>query len=239
MQFPRIGQWQTRHFGDFWSQVKADFPGTADAPPVELVSPGVPQIQLLLLPPLRRVIFSSSDQATLLQVQDNRFHFNWRKVNEESSYPRFTLLFPQFKKWLEAYREFLRQKKLGEEKPSRFELTYVNHLDVSGDLSTALEKYVKLFNWSAVSPSFLSAPKSVTSAWQFEMPEGLGTMVANLAHVKTLDNRELLVLALNCFGERVEMAQFDHWFDIAHRSIVFGFTDLTTDTGHKLWGRER
>lgn len=237
IQFARIERWQTRHFGEFWSRVKDEFKFSADAPPLEF--PTAPTVELLLLPPLRRVLFASEDQTSLLQVQDNRFHFNWRKIRPENSYPRFASLFPQFKKWFSLYGGFLKEKELGEAKPLRFELTYINHIDVSGNFSTVLEQTVKLFNWSAVSPRYLDAPTTATAAWQFNMPDGLGTMNANLTHVKTEQSKELLVLALSCVGEQVDLSRLDTWFKTARESIVFGFTDLTTDAAHKIWERER
>jgi uncharacterized protein (TIGR04255 family) len=239
IQFSRIEQWQTRHFGEFWSRVKDKFKGSADAPPLEFQAGGPPTVQLLLLPPLRRVIFATEDQTSLLQVQDNRFHFNWRQLKTEDTYPRFGSLFPQFKEWFGVFSEFLQEKKLGEAKPIRFELTYINHIGVAEDFSKELERTVKLFNWSAVSPQYLAAPTTVTAAWQFDMPDKLGVMGANLTHVKTAESKELLVLALNCVGESVDLSQMDLWFESAHRSIVFGFTDLTTEAAHKLWEREQ
>lgn len=238
IQFGRLSQWQTRHFGDFWNRVKDEFPGSADAPPLEFANQATPQIELLVMPPLRRVLFASPDQIFLLQVQDNRFNFNWRKLGADREYPRFRSLFPQFQKWLAVHAEFLREKKLEDVKPTRYELTYVNHIDLSGDFSGALERYVKLFSWSNVAPQFLTAPITATSAWQFQMPDQFGIMTANLTHVKTIDNKDLLVLALSCFGDRVEIPQ-DEWFNAAHQSIVFGFTDLTTELAHNSWGREK
>lgn len=160
-------------------------------------------------------------------------------MRPEDSYPRFAALFPEFKKWLETFQDFLKQKKLSIEKPLRFELTYVNHIDVDANFSEALQKYVKLFNWSGVTSDYLPPPNTVNAAWQFNMAENSGLMHANLTHVKNSENKELLVLALSCTGEQPELEGIDHWFDIAHKSIVFGFKDLTTQAGHELWGLEQ
>lgn len=239
MQFARLEQWQTRYFGDFWNQVKTSFPVSADAAPLEVVNVGLPKLEMSFLPPLRRVLFYSEDQSTLLQVQDNRFHLNWRKIRAEDTYPRFARVFALFKEWLAVYRDFAKEKDLGEVNPQRYELTYINHIDTAGDFSRALEENVKLFNWTRVAPKYLSAPKTVGAVWQFDMKDGLGTMNANLTHARNAEGNDLLVLGLNCVGEKVETVTLDQWFEAAHRSIVFGFTDLTTEEAHHLWGRER
>ena len=46
-----------------------------------------------------------------------------------------------------------------------------------------------------------------------------------------------MVLNMTCSGQASVEYSFPNWFDTAHEWIVRGFTDLTTDEAHKLWGR--
>jgi hypothetical protein len=40
--------------------------------------------------PRLRALLMSADRATLLQLQHDRFYFNWRRANTEAPYPRFS-----------------------------------------------------------------------------------------------------------------------------------------------------
>lgn len=242
IQFPRLLKWQTSHFGDLWdSKFRSEYPRVTDAPPVENAYEGPPRIEFSLsqLPPLRRVMLRSMDDCYLVQVQDSRFHLNWRKAAESQQYPRFPEVYRRFKSAWEMFGEYVASNNLGQVSAERFELTYVNNIAVDSSIGFAhsLENFVRLFNWSEVNPQYLAPPRSASSVLQFEMPGGAGAMNANLTHVRGPQNRDIMVLALNCAGKPRPGHTPDQWFEEAHQMIVRGFTDLTTPTAHKLWER--
>lgn len=237
MQFSALRNIQTRHFGEFWGKVKEEFPLTRDMVPLPDVSE-MPSVELLLMPPLRRVFMLSGDQRYVVQLQDTRFNLNWRKVDPADQYPRFSAVFAKFQHAWGSFAEFAELASLGNLIPGRYELTYVNHLDMKSDgFSRELETKVKMLKWEGIGASFLPAPVSVSGAWQFQMPDSKGICAANLSHAKRPDGRDLLVLNISCAGPASSRYSMKEWFDTAHEWIVRGFTDLTTDEAHQEWGR--
>jgi uncharacterized protein (TIGR04255 family) len=237
VQFSPLAKLQTRHLGGFCERARKDFPITRDMPPLFDV-PETPSIEFLALPPLRRVFILSEDQNYVMQLQDTRFNFNWKRVKPDDPYPRFGTVFAKFQENWGAFSDYVDFENLGPIIPNRYELTYVNHIELKGqNLSRELQAKVKMFNWDRVDPGFLPAPNSASGVWLFQMPDSKGTLGANLSHAKRPDGRDLLVLNMSCSGPASSQYTMKDWFNTAHEWIVRGFTDLTTSEAHKEWGR--
>jgi uncharacterized protein (TIGR04255 family) len=237
IQFSALRGVQTRHFGEFWGKVKDEYPITRDMVPLPDVSE-IPSVELLLMPPLRRVFLLSGDRRYVVQLQDTRFNLNWRRVEAGDAYPRFGPVFAKFQKAWGAFSEFAEVANLGNLIPNRYELTYVNHLEMKADsFSRELEAKVKMFKWEGIGAAFLPPPASASSAWTFQMPDSKGIFTANLSHAKRQDATDLLVLNMSCAGPASSRYSLKEWFDTAHEWIVRGFTDLTTSEAHTEWGR--
>jgi uncharacterized protein (TIGR04255 family) len=240
VQFHQLTEFQTRYFGQFWGELARDYPTTQDAPPVQGVESGPVTVQIMTVPPLRRVLFISRDQQFLVQVQDRGLHHNWRKVNDDTAYPRFPEVYGRFVTVWELFTDFLKRQSLPQPQITRYELTYVNDIEITPDtMSSDVERFVRLYV-SLKHREFLPAPSSVGSNWQFVLPDEKGQLVATLSHVRKPDGREAAILALNCFGPAMSKKYtMSEWFQTAHEWIVRGFADLTTDEAHRKWGRER
>jgi uncharacterized protein (TIGR04255 family) len=238
VQFPPVPGLQTRHFGEFWDQCKKDFPITHDAPPLPMVL-DVGSVELFNLPPFRRMMMISSDNSYVVQVQEDRFNVNWRKVTPEQTYPRFENVFKTFGELWDRFGTFITVATAADLKPGRYELTYVNHIDPGdSEYASGVEANVVMFNWSRLNPNFLPLPRSVSAAWQFELPSDKGHLNANLTHGKRAE-RELMVLNMTCNGPASSGWSLNEWFETAHEWIVRGFADLTTDSAHARWGRKK
>src|SRR5690348_14819220 len=68
VQFEELSGWQTRYFGQFWSEFAADYPITQDQPPTLDVVEGGPRLEILTLPPLRRMLLLSKEQNYVIQL---------------------------------------------------------------------------------------------------------------------------------------------------------------------------
>jgi uncharacterized protein (TIGR04255 family) len=229
---------QMRHFGQFWTEISESYPQTEDAPP--LPEPGeTPGIEFLTVPPLRRTFFISKDGAFLLQVQDNRFYCNWRKLSPDVTYPRFPAVYDRFVKGWGLFSDFLKRQGFPGINPIGYELTYVNEIEVSResvaqDVAKCVRMYVPLPD-----AEFLPDPASVSGFWLYNLPESKGTLRANLNHLRKPDGRESMVLNLSCSGEVSPRNSMADWFQTAHEWIVRGFTDLSTPEAHQKWEREK
>ncbi len=134
--------------GLFWQQIAKDFPELREAPPlasiVEQFDDATVQedgAQLLSMPPLRRTWMLSSDGHHLVQVQDDRFLFNWKKAADETvhdrlhgrdqhqaDYPSYDHVIERFNHHLRGFQGFLTSRQAGAMQFQQYELTYVNHV---------------------------------------------------------------------------------------------------------------
>jgi len=74
-----ISKLSTVHFGEFWNLVKDEYPHAEDnIPLVEEANLG--QVEVMQMPPLRRVFMIHTDRTYLMQLQPDRFIHNWRKT---------------------------------------------------------------------------------------------------------------------------------------------------------------
>jgi len=225
---------QTRHVGQFWTEIKDEYPLTQDFPPVPDVGEAA-GVSVLVMPPLRRVFLATSTAEHVIQLQDSRFHHNWRKLSPSVVYPRFSVVFSRFLKAWGLFSDFVKRQGLDEPKPSRYELTYVNEIETLG--SIRIEQAVKLFDWKIIQAEFLPEPQATNIAWSFLLPDSKGTMNVSTNRLTKLDGRSAVLLTLACSGPSANYP-LGEWFDTAHQWIVRGFTDLTTLEAHNEWNRE-
>jgi uncharacterized protein (TIGR04255 family) len=237
LQFERLPI-QTRHLGQFWTEVAGSYPQTEDVAP--LPEPGeVPGIEYVVVPPLRRTFLISNDGEFLLQIQDNRFYCNWRKLSPDVFYPRFPAVYDRFVESWGLFSDFLKRQGFAEISPTGYELTYVNEIEVSResvaqDVAKCVRMYVPLQK-----PEFLPEPASISGLWLYNLPDSKGKLRANLNHLRKPDGRESFVLNLSCSGTVSPKTSMADWFETAHEWIVRGFTDLTTPEAHQKWEREK
>lgn len=227
---------QTRHVGQFWTEIKEDYPLTQDFPPVPDVGEAT-GVSILVMPPLRRAVWATSTMEFVIQLQESRFHHNWRKLSPSVVYPRFSTVFNRFLNAWGLFSDFVKRQGLEEPKPSRYELTYVNEIEVLG--SIRIEQAVRLFDWNEIGARFLPAPQATNMAWSFPLPEAKGNMNVSTNRVTRLDGRSAVLLTLACSGPSAnEKYSLDEWFGTAHEWIVRGFADLTTQEAQGIWKRE-
>jgi uncharacterized protein (TIGR04255 family) len=235
VQFAAISL-QTRHVGQFWTEIAEEYPLTQDLPPVPEAG-DTPSISFLAMPPLRRAFLATSTTEFVIQLQESRFHHNWRKLSPAVEYPRFGVVFKRFLSAWGRFSDFLNRQGLPNPKPNRYELTYVNEIETLG--SIGVEQAVKLFDWNNVNAAFLPRPQATNIAWSFLLPESKGTMNVSTHHLTKSDGRGAVLLTLACSGPSAnESYSLNEWFETAHEWIVRGFTDLTSAEAHKVWDRE-
>lgn len=247
VQFEPLASFQSVHFGEFWRQIRDDYPRTEDKPPLINVSDDAGQIKPEFLtsdtPPLRRVFYIASDGSFLLQVQPSRFLCNWRRQERADSYPRFHATFDRFAKGWRSFRSFLHDSELGIPATSLYELTYINHFSEPAEgFPIGIQRYMPVFEWKrAQSVNFLPAPNGAVLALQFVLPEKRGSLRVSVNHGhRREDGRGVLIVELTARGQASpDWSDLNAWFSTAHEWIVRGFTDLTSPEAHQEWGRQR
>jgi uncharacterized protein (TIGR04255 family) len=236
VHFGPLNGWQSTHVGQFWTEIAKEFPATEDQTPIFDVTE-VPGVQVLNMPPLRRTFMISEDQNFVIQLQESRFLFNWRRKKPTDVYPRFSSFFDRFLRHWGQFSDFVGRAKLGTLKPTRYELTYVNHIEQSKDgVSATAERYARMYNWNNLNAKFLAPPVAVNQVWTFLMPEQLGHAQANLGQGVLPDRRAVLVLVMSCAGGATPKISLNDWFGAAHRWLSGAFKELTTDHARNEWG---
>jgi uncharacterized protein (TIGR04255 family) len=211
VQFGALGSFRAAHVGVFWEQIRTEFPAVDEAPPLSSVieaqnlQPSM-EIAIGLIPPLPRTWFLSEDGHRLIQLQRDRFIYNWRRSSpDDGDYPSYDNVIVEFERLWGAFEKFVAKEKLGELVARQLELAYINVIPFD---RIPDDDPVFLDHARSSSPDrFLPAPES------FEWRE-----VASGAPIRRLE----------MMARGAQSGDVRSWFDLAHEWIVRGFTDVTT-----------
>ncbi|MDP2645948.1 MAG: TIGR04255 family protein [Desulfobacterales bacterium] len=240
--FKKIAQFKAPHLGLFWQKLRADYPTCQHAPPLGFPpdpSEATDGFEL----PLPRIWFISEKKNGLIQLQNNRFFYNWRKLQADEPYPHYQVVIKNFKASLNMFQKFLNQEKLGSLYPTECELTYINDISKGEGWETIsdIPDILPDISWRSKKSRFLPEPLHI--GWQalFALPEDKGRLHVKLDQVAhKIDKRPILRIEISAKGlgaDRSQKAIWD-WFEIAHKWIVCGFTDLTSSKiQNAIWER--
>ena len=248
-QFAPMADFLAAHVGRYWSTFAESFGRVEERGPIihfieaieEAQRP--PGFQISTGPELPRTWFIDKTGGQVIQVQRDRYLYNWRKVKEEDQYPRFHTVRDNFISHWEGFLSFLEEEHLPPPQLDQLELTYVNHVP-SGqawhDLSD-LGSLVTCFDWRTRT-GFLPVPENVGLSMHFRLPDRLGRLHVELAPVlKQPESAPALRLSLTVRGrpaEKITTESMKGWFELAREWIVKGFADLTQAETDKLWGKK-
>jgi len=248
MQFAQLADYSAAHAGWFWKTHLAPRFDTAKeasrlpdmferfGDEMRWAIPG----GLLLRPghePDRVQIFSTSGDR-MVQIQDSRFIYNWRK--RDGGYPSYDKLLPEFLAGMKDFEEFAKEAKLGALQRNQWEVTYVNQL-LRGDL------WQSPLDWPRIIPGFYSPPafarlafEGFNSEWHFVLVGNRGRLHVAAHHGRvSTDGPEVLALTLTARGpvDSEKGNDLVSGLDIGHEAIVRTFAAMTSAEAHKHWGR--
>lgn len=241
---------KSAHFGAFWAKISEKFPTVQDAQPlvslVEIPGQGTSttlKFELTDMPPLRRAWFLSSDEHTLVQLQEDRFLFNWRKTtkNGQVVYPSFEKVASEFYEQWGQFKAFLLEMKLGEPTITQLELAYVNALIDLDGLDGGARRVLVDHELKIDAGRFLPEPEGFNWHTSYVIPFGVSRLHigAQLAR-EASTHKPTIRLDLTARGlpEDTSPAGIESWFGVAHDWITFGFADVTSsESQYKLWER--
>jgi len=238
MRFRPVDKLLIPHIGLLWDKFRADYPLLQHAVPISTAKGEIIVDKETKLP-IPRVWFLNASGDQLIQFQNDRFYFNWRKRKNE--YPRYQHVISNFEIVFNTVKDLFREFELGKPEPLEYELSYINHIPIDMGWKTIVDlpNVFSDFIWTESTTRFLPTPKQISWVAEFPLLEQKGHLLVSLKHgIKTEDETPVLVFELKAIG-------FDNgnvirnWFDLAHEWIVRGFTDLTTDKMHEIWGIEK
>lgn len=136
--FKNLDGFSIGDYGLFWSRIRDDFTESQTAPRVDhvLETPEraaplghrVEEASNSLLP---RAFFRNIEKGELIQVQPDRFSFNWLKATPNHSYPHSDMLFKRFFTLLAEFAEVVDVRGIGPIIYDQCEITNVNVISLA------------------------------------------------------------------------------------------------------------
>ncbi len=252
IQFDGLEGFTNAHLGLFWATLREQYPLCSDAEPIptqrevfgdsatKIIGP--PRVRFGK-DPSARLQMASADKHRMIQVQNGRIVYNWRRL-EGGEYPRWSKVRPFLNSTWTEYLEFLSSQGLVQPKPNQWEVVYVNHLVKGVDWHSPKD-------WPDLIPGLIGAqnrivggsPESFSGNWHVTLDKSIGRLHIDLFHAfsaiggKEKDPQEMLVLHLTARGPVSE--DITAGLELGHREIVLNFTAITGEKAHERWGRER
>lgn len=233
---------------DIGRALKPSFPVQQLQPALpRMMQPGVQSFSVSVGAPLPRFWFVSEDGLRLVQVQEDRVAFNWRRLGRDAPYPRYGRLRADFEQHLARMAQIAPELADDRLQADICELTYVNELETPGPSAGQLPLDAVLRMARPLSDGdFLpdADDGQWTGRWTIRNAEGqtAGRLVAAAQPAsRQHDQRPIYLLTMTGIMDREVRggaAAFEQ-FDLAHEWIVRGFADLTTKDMHDQWGRTR
>lgn len=238
---------------EFWPKIRNDFPRLEKQPPLPPASEsfdapaagGEMQFQLMQGAPPQRYWFLSEDGTLVVQVQEDRFMFNWRQVEGTEDYPRYRVLAPRF---LELLATFLSCDRVDSASAtaSWVELQYINPIEAPRTDGVTHGQLAHILNFLETDPPRTSLPAVEDTQLQqrFRLcdedghPRGRLYLTAVPA-IRATDAAPLYVVTLLARGRPLADGLVDGvqgFLDLAHQLIIHGFREVTTPEMHELWG---
>jgi len=198
-----------------------------------------PSLQFSVTVPNRLQIIHEDDDR-VIQVQNTRFLYNWRRREDE--YPRYRSIYPEFIRHLELFRAFLKTANLGDLVPNQWEVTYISHIP-QGDLWKSPIDWCKVFPrlFTSANHSDSLRLESMANDWHFEITPQKGRLHISSKHGRVQDGGEdVLSLELTARGplQSGDMKAIESGLDLGHRSIVQTFVALASESALNFWGIE-
>jgi uncharacterized protein (TIGR04255 family) len=244
VHFAPIEKWQSPHFGLFWSRIKDDYPKAEMQPPV-IQPPDVEGVFSRVQSPEKfplRCWFYNPDETRLIQVQNNLFLHNWRRIARTERYLHYDDLRPHFEREWRTFRGFLEREGLGVLAVSACEVTYINHIDRGSGWDTFADLPQVFPNWNpTTSHHFLPSPELVAINALYPLKDVGGHLqITAQPAVRRQDAKETiqLTVTVRCKPASSSDESIYLGLDAARKWVVLGFTDFTSPTMHKIWGRK-
>jgi uncharacterized protein (TIGR04255 family) len=251
LQFSPIPGFGIAHFGLFWDRIRGNYPRFETKPPIANVTESVgsgthlgQQIGIsLVTTPQIRCWYLEQGGSRLVQVQNDHFVHNWRKVTGTEAYPRYPALREHFAREWERFCDFLRDEKLERPKTNQCEVTYVNNIEYDKGWKNygELDKVIAAIATPKSKNRFLPNPERVGMQVTYRLEENAGRLHVSFSPViRGRDGKEVLQMTLTARGAPRSSSDEDvfAWLDLGRKWVVRGFADFTTETMHKIWGRQ-
>lgn len=238
-EFQPLLWWNVPHFGLFWNEIRADYPRFE-------VREAVTSTNMILLDPARppvRCWFMDPATTGLIQVQNDRLIYNWRRVTPEANYPKYDKIRPVFEDIWARFGHFLNSQ--GQQQPSVeiCDITYVNHINRdAGDGKILSISDAFLRSQTESQSSLLAGVEPTSFATTYEMvPESQAQLMVQVQPaVSHIEGKAIFQFTLNARLRPASTAITDIFvaLDRGHDWNVQAFKELTAPQMQQIWRRK-
>lgn len=252
IQFAGLGGFQALHLGKLHDDFSDRYPETAQVAPLAPTFEffGLPKtgtevsFGLQFGPELPRVWFLTQDKERLIQFQPDRLLLNWRKLKEDSQYPRYEALEDEFREAFNKLCSFLESNKLHPIEINQCEVTYINHIytvsgkPVSGDAGEILRCWrrecIQEFGDDLENSEvrLRRVIKNESGNPIARMTCEASPQISNSGQIRTSFS-----LTVRGVPKSPNIESAITFFKMGREQIVLSFTSLTADDLHTDWGR--
>jgi hypothetical protein len=166
---------------------------------------------------------------------------NWRQLDTQSPYPRYSALRASLEASFEDFSEFVAVEKMGQITPVQVEVTYINAIIPPSGQLWRLDEVIE--GGFQPSPGVLGEPQQARLGAVYDIP-GLGRppsrMYLAMENGSKADGSAANFLSLTARGAPTSpaFASVLDFADGARSRIVRGFAELTTPVMHRAWERQ-
>ena len=188
-----------------------------------------------------RLWMATADGDRVVQLQQDRLTVNWQKQAPDDAYPRFARIRGLFLDAWERLLEVCATGDLPAPVPSGCDVLYVNSLGVEQGWTGPDDTALLLAPLSGEhSDEYLPTPSFSSMLWHYHVGDEGWLNVEGWGALDGDDNSVLaLYLQARTFLDEDDRTLNDAlaFMDEAHEWIVRGFTSVTSQHAHAIWGR--
>jgi uncharacterized protein (TIGR04255 family) len=237
-------------YGLFWAEVMDEFPTSEAMDPVaveleqfEGFRPLQMGIQLVSAGVLPRAAFRNADTGELVQLQSDRFGYNWIKTGDDHQYPHSEATLDRFFGLFERFSAYVERRQLGTLNIVQCELTNVNVVPVS-DVGSSFADMATVVKLAALDSECktIQLENQLVGSKHLILDDG-GTPVGRVhtlgqPSLRVPNNEEAYRLDIAARGAPMGVG-FDgarRFFDTAASAVNAVFLASTTQAGRRFWG---
>jgi len=187
-----------------------------------------------------RIQITNSTGDRMLQIQQNRFHYNWRRKGD--AYPSYSKMRGEFDAHFRAFAHFIKQTGLADIIPAQWELTYVDYVPPGELWETPEDIHRVVPGLLGTGSCHAELPlETVSGDWRYEITPRRGRLYINLSLGKTAGyDTSGILIQMTARGPVIG----DPWtslyegMDVGHAFLIRKFIEVTSPGAHRVWGRK-
>jgi len=248
VQFSRLKTYSLAYAGWFWKQYldeRGEWPKSIPVPRLPDVFERFDEseswsqfpfaLSIQMAPERLQIV--RKDQQRMIQVQDSRFVLNWKK-QEQSEYPTFGLLLPEFNDHFDKFTKFCQTIDNESLDINQWEVTYVNIIE-KGSLWNSVDDWKDILPGLFIPQTVSDKAEAFQGEWKYLIAPQVGRLYISIKHIRVggPNGQEALMLQLVARGPVTAQSKhsLEDGFNLGHETIVSTFEKITSKEARKTW----